>query len=398
MDTVVDTDIFSKTVQTVYTKSYTYTIVVSKIVKTMSLSLHFPTLYLRAEDYEHEYRTPLVPMDIGRLVQNGVVVYVQSSTGQRVYSDDAYAAVGAKITILPWYDDMFCDALIVGIKILPSIDRLCGHRHLYFSHAFRGQGQVCDQDQGQDQGQNNTIIQAFRQTSSLLYDFEYMVDETGQRLLAFGHFAGIVGAGLGLLQYFARTSEDTYICNLQSWTDVADYEQDMRAVADCVRLFQLPRIAVIAPRGRCGRAVCEFLDTMGFSYIGIDIHDSKTDLLDRFDIVYNCVLLSTDQEDVWITADQADAQTDHKVIVDISCDVTKRNNPFRELYQDVGTWTQPVLFVAPFVDALVLDNLPSLLPKSSSIAFSGALTDLLLSKDEGPWARARAEFERVCKA
>ena len=391
----------------------------------MSLSVPLfvpcPMLYLRAEDYEHEHRTPLVPMDVGRLVQNGVVVYIQSSTGQRVYSDDAYAAVGAKITTLPWHDDLFRDALVVGLKTLPSIDRLCGHRHLYFSHAFRGQSldQVRHEDQGlrqslhqvrcedqglrqsldqvrhEDQGQTNTIIQTFRQTSSTLYDFEYMVDETGHRLLAFGHYAGIVGAGLGLLQYFARISEDTYICKLQSWTDAADYEQDMRAVADCLRLTQPPRIAVLGPRGRCGRAVCEFLDTMGFPYVGLDKHDSKTDLLDRFDIVYNCVLLATDQEEVWITADQAEAQIDHKVIVDISCDVTKRNNPFRELYQDVGTWTQPVQVVAPFVDALVLDNLPSLLPKSSSIAFSGTLTDLLLSKDDGPWARARAEFERV---
>lgn len=352
------------------------------------------TLYLRREECKTEHRAPLVPMDVGRLVQRGYEVYVQSAQDQRVYSDEAYATVGAKITTLPWHNDLFRDALHIGLKQIPDIDRLCNHTHAYFSHSFRGQITPPGSD---------TVVDTFRKTSSVLYDFEYLVDANGRRVLAFGEYAGMVGAGLGLLQYFARVSEDTFICHLQSWTSTELFEVDMRAVADCLRLIDgsIPRIAILGPRGRCGRAVGEFLDKMGFHYEGLGREDDKRALLDRFDIIYNCILLSEDETgEGWITADSAEDQIDHKVLVDISCDANKQNNPFRELYQEVGTWDHPVFCVAPFVDALVLDNLPSLVPVSSSIAFSGVLTDLLLSEEEeekNVWARSRAEFERVAQ-
>ena len=35
---------------------------------------------------------------------------------------------------------------------------------------------------------------------------EYFVDEQNKRLVAFGYYAGFIGAGLGLLQYLKKTN------------------------------------------------------------------------------------------------------------------------------------------------------------------------------------------------
>ena len=65
------------------------------------------------------------------------------------------------------------------------------------------------------------------------------------------------------------------------------------------------------------------------------------------------------------------------VIVDISCDYNKINNPLK-LYFNLTSWEEPVYKYNRYVDIIAINNLPSLLPKESSDEFSNIFKDLLL--------------------
>jgi len=65
----------------------------------------------------------------------------------------------------------------------------------------------------------------------------------------------------------------------------------------------------------------------------------------------------------------------------------------------VTTWSEPVRRLhrqPPVLDVVAIDNLPSLLPRESSTAFSADLTPYLRVLPDGPvWARCRARFEEA---
>ena len=76
-------------------------------------------IYMRAETLENEYRAPIVPDDVPYIVNNGITVYIESSS-KRIYDDNEYESRGAKITSFPWYsthwNNIKNDIIIVGIK------------------------------------------------------------------------------------------------------------------------------------------------------------------------------------------------------------------------------------------------------------------------------------------
>ena len=78
--------------------------------------------------------------------------------------------------------------VIVGIKELPDDPAALPHRHVFFGHAYKGQ-------QGADE-----LLARFAAGGGELLDLEYLVDERGRRVVAFGYWAGFVGAALGALQ------------------------------------------------------------------------------------------------------------------------------------------------------------------------------------------------------
>ena len=66
------------------------------------------------------------------------------------------------------------------------------------------------------------------------------------------------------------------------------------------------------------------------------------------------------------------------------------------------SWASPAARVAdnPPLDVMAIDNLPSLLPRESSLDFAQQLLPVLRQLDridEGPWARAGAVFDARSK-
>ena len=330
-----------------------------------------PVIFLRNEENIDEYRCPLIPNDVKTLVEKGYIVYVERST-HRVYSDEDYAKVGARLTDLSWFHDIFRHALIIGLKCFSEIeyDYLNGHTHVFFAHSF------------QNQRRSEPILDAFHRSKSVLYDYEYMIDPlTKSRVIAFGKYAGIVGGGLGLLKTFGKIS------NLSPWSSKDGLFEDiknsmMTYLMDKAlnqRMIGKPtatKICVIGPNGRSGKGVCEILDHFGLSYVKKDSKSDKSDLK-TYDVVFNCILLAEDFKEIWI--DSID-DIDHPfLIVDISCDVMSSNHPF-PFYNEITSWENPVLRISDNVDVITIYNLPSLLPKESSDDFSKILSDLILEE------------------
>jgi saccharopine dehydrogenase (NAD+, L-lysine-forming) len=317
-----------------------------------------PVIFLRNEKNVDEYRCPLVPNDVKTLVEKGYIVYVERSN-HRVYSNEEYEDVGARLTDLSWFHDIFRHALIIGLKCFSYLeyDYLNGHTHVFFAHSF------------QNQRGSEPILDAFHRSNSTLYDYEYFLDPvTKSRTIAFGKYAGIVGGTLGLLQKSGKIS------GLKPWPSKGDLFKDIEL--NITSLSNL-KICVLGPNGRSGKGVCEVLDHFGLSYVKKDSKSDKSDLK-TYDIVFNCILLAEDFKEIWI--DSID-DIDHPfLIVDISCDVMSSNHPF-PFYNEITSWEKPVLRISDNVEVITIYNLPSLLPKESSDDFSKILLDLILQEN-----------------
>jgi saccharopine dehydrogenase (NAD+, L-lysine-forming) len=85
------------------------------------------------------------------------------------------------------------------------------------------------------------------------------------------------------------------------------------------------------------------------------------------------------------------------VIGDIACDPDSDYNPI-PIYSNPTTWNKPSLNIAndPPLEVMAIDNLPSLLPKESSIDFSEQLFPYLLGfekKTKEVWQRSKEIFK-----
>lgn len=128
-------------------------------------------------------RTPLSPAQCQLVMQKfpHVQISVQPSP-VRCFKDEEYAALGIEIK----EDLSECDILL-GIKEVP-IDMLIPNKaYLFFSHTIK------------KQPHNRKLLQSILEKNIKLVDYETLTNEKGERLIAFGWYAGWVGAYNALL-------------------------------------------------------------------------------------------------------------------------------------------------------------------------------------------------------
>jgi len=332
-------------------------------------------IYMRAELNPNEYRCPIVPNDIKQLIEHGYITYVESSTN-RIYSDDEYIKNGAIITNKKWYSDEFKKGIIVGLKELFNLDKLSEHIHVYFSHSYK------------NQNNSKEILEAFKKSNSIIYDFEYFLNNKNKRIIAFGFHAGYVGCCLGLLQYFTKKTKDENINNLKIWNSYSELLKDVKRIYN-----KNIEIAIIGANGKSGSCVFNILDYLGIKCTKYNRNDNKVHL-ESFDIIYNCIKLDINFDETWL-----DNTTDFRkplTIVDISCDYTRINNPIK-IYNKSTSWEEPVISFNKYVDIIAIDNLPSLLPKDSSDDFSKIFVKLLLNYNNQEWISNKNMYYNIIK-
>jgi len=325
--------------------------------------MKFKEIFVRREKYPNEHRTPLTPNDVVVLIRSGIVVYIQSSTS-RVFNDEEYEKVGAILTPYSWISPPFKNSLILGIKELEDIDSLNGHSHAYFSHSFK------------NQKDSVKILNKFLFSKSELYDFEYFLDSRKRRTIAFGFHAGQVAAILGLLEYLKALPPV-----LTPWSS---FQKMLESVESFLPNANAISIGILGLEGRCGQGVKSVLNLLNLPFTQLT-RESHTDSFKNFDIFYNCILLDESYQGVWFS--EKTMFTKPLIIVDVSCDSSKPNNPI-QLYTKNTTWESPVYKYNDLVSIIAIDNMPSLLPKESSYSFSKSLTQELFNEDSYIWENA----------
>lgn len=341
-------------------------------------------LWVRAESRPNEDRVGITPDGVAALIAQGFSVTVEDSR-TRVLPIADYAAAGAEIAPEGGWVDAPDDAIIFGIKELPEDGRPLKHRHIMFGHAYKGQpaGQV--------------LLRRFGAGGGTLLDLEYLTDDDGRRLAAFGYWAGYAGAAVSL-KAWAAMARGGICAPVHAYPDKAQLIDELRAQMDATGLPR-PRALVIGANGRVGTGAADLLTLMGVHVTRWDMaetaHGGPFPEVLQHDIFVNAILAQPGAP-VFVPAEAVAPNRALRVIGDVACDPTSEFSPIK-VYDRPTSWDAPVLRVAdhPPLDVMAIDNLPSMLPRESSVDYAGQLLPVLAQLDridEGAWGRAAALF------
>lgn len=349
-------------------------------------------------------RVPFTPQQVEEIEQRfpHVKVYCQQSP-VRCFQDSEYKSLGIEVVA----DMQECD-ILMGIKEVPVTDLIEGKTFLFFSHTIK------------KQPYNRKLLQEVLRKKIRLIDYEALKDKQGNRLVAFGRYAGIVGAYNGLWAYGKRFGGYS-LRRAHECFDVNDLKLELRKV-------KLPSVKIILTgAGRVGKGAMESLDTAGIRKVNAndflsrqfdepvyvqlssaDYHARKEgghfnrEEFHRQPERYNSHFIEftkvTDilmagafwnpKAPVLFTRQQMLAQDFKiKVIADITCDIegsipsTKKASTIPDPIYDYDPATdsiQPPLARDKFVTVMAVDNLPCELPRSASEEFGRDLIDRIL--------------------
>lgn len=333
-----------------------------------------PLIWLRAEHKPREARAAVVPDDARRLIEAGIEVVIEASE-QRAFPIDDYVAVGCRPVDAGAWRRAPTHAIVVGLKELDVRLGPFRHHHVHFAHAFKGQRGWRD------------VLGAFVTGGGRLSDLEYLVDENGRRVAAFGYRAGYVGAALGLLARAGQCDGETPPLQARNpWSSAESLLKDVRAAVDVTgRSLSL---LVIGARGRSGRGAVDLAEEAGVIVTRWDIEETANggpfDALREHDVVVNCVFVDKPVPPFTTIEHLESGRRQLGVLVDVSCDPHGDANPL-PLYSEPTTIGEPTDRLlpaseeAPPLDLIAIDHLPSLLPRESSEEFSALLIPYLLA-------------------
>ncbi|CAM3614404.1 NAD(P)-dependent oxidoreductase [Zobellia roscoffensis] len=183
----------------------------------------------------------------------------------RVFSDDEYTAKG--IEVASKMEE--CDVLL-GVKEVPIESLIPNKKYFFFSHTIK------------EQPYNKKLLRAVLEKNIELYDHEVITNKKEQRLVAFGRYAGIVGAYNGLRTYGLKYG----LYELPKAENLANQQE---LIAELNKIT-LPNIKIILTgRGRVGNGAREMLDAMHIKKVNVTQY-----LEDSFDEPVYCQIDASD--------------------------------------------------------------------------------------------------------
>ena len=239
---------------------------------------------------------PAEALDVTKRFPN-VELFIQPSD-IRSYKDEEYTDLGLNLK----EDLSDCDILL-GVKEV-KIDKLIPEKtYLFFSHTAK------------KQSYNRPLLQAFLDKKITLLDHEYLTDKNGIRLVAFGRWAGIVGAYNGLIAYGNKTKRYS-IKKANECHDLEELNQELKKV-------DLEPIKIlITGGGRVAHGAMEILDQVK----GIEKITAQQFLSKEFDHPVYC------QIDPWDYLDRNDGLPfDFKYFIKHPCKHTSTFKPYTKV-------------------------------------------------------------------
>jgi len=343
-------------------------------------------LWVRAEQRENEERVGITPKGAAALIAAGLRVTVEHSS-VRAIGIEGYQQAGCNIAPENSWPIAPDDAIIFGLKELPEDGTPLPHRHIMFGHAYKGQPS------------GRILLDRFKAGGGTLYDLEYLVDETGRRVAAFGYWAGFAGAAVTLRCWIAQQKGEI-VGQVGVFKSSDALVADLKADLTPVRSSNLDAL-IIGALGRVGTGASDLLDALDVSVTKWDMAETASggpfpEVL-RHSLFLNCILARPGTP-VFVPATAKADPRKLTVIGDIACDPDSNFSPIK-VYDRTTTWDQPALRVhdAPPLDVTAIDNLPSMLPVESSEDYAEQLLPSLLTLgnlNAGVWARANATFRQ----
>jgi alanine dehydrogenase len=349
-------------------------------------------------------RAPLTPEQCAEaMVELPLRVVVQPSP-VRCFKNEEYTAHGIDLQ-----DDLSdCDVLL-GIKEVPVEQLIPGKTYLFFSHTMK------------KQPHNRRLLQAVLEKNIRLIDYEALTDDKGQRLIAFGFYAGIVGAHNGLWTWGRRTGDFA----LPRLCDSHDYAEVLKVYE---RLTLPPLRIVLSGSGRVSTGAAKNLRDMGIrqvtaqEFLETDFDEAVFTQITaedyvvhrdgrpfdkqhfyahgeeytcafapyyrRADIFINGIFYDKKSPAFFSVEDMRQPDFRIRVIADITCDImpdssvpsTVRASKIADpVYGfDPATGLEVPAFSPGAVDMMAIDNLPSELPRDASAFFGRQLLEKIL--------------------
>jgi saccharopine dehydrogenase (NAD+, L-lysine-forming) len=323
-----------------------------------------------------------------------IEIVVQSSE-HRCFSDEEY--LQHQVQIVDNIDD--CEILI-GVKEVALNDLIENKTYFFFSHTIKAQLH------------NRKLLQTILAKNIRIIDYECLVDDAGLRVIAFGRWAGIVGAHNGLYTWGKRTQ----LFDLKRAKDCKDFEE----LKSLYTNIQFPAIKiVISGNGRVGNGAAELLLAAGIRQVSSEellqqhfneavftqldceeLFTRKSDggyetnefyahperyqsafrkFTEVTDLFINAIFWDPKAPAFFSDEDMASEKFNIKVIADITCDIapessvpsTIRASTIAEpVYgYDVKTKAEIAPFQTQSIDIMAIDNLPNELPRDASTSF-----------------------------
>lgn len=185
-------------------------------------------------------RVPLTPEQCAELIRaQDLNIKVQPAAG-RCFPDTAYAGLD-----VPLEEDLSDRDILLGVKEVPIDQLIPDKTYLFFSHTIK------------KQPYNQKLLRAVVDRNIRLIDYEVLTDTQGRRLIAFGKFAGMVGAHNGMLTYGRRTGT-FHLGRMKDAVDYAVVKEEMYQ-----GLVLPPMKIVLTGTGRVGNGAAQVLLDMG---------------------------------------------------------------------------------------------------------------------------------------
>ncbi|MCF6349912.1 MAG: NAD(P)-dependent oxidoreductase [Flavobacteriaceae bacterium] len=317
------------------------------------------------------------------------------SSNVRVFTDDDYKKKGLHVT----NDVSDCDVML-GVKEVPIDALIPNKKYFFFSHTIK------------KQPYNRDLLRAILSKNIELYDHEVITNKKGNRTVAFGRYAGIVGAYNGFRTYGLKY-------NLFDLPKAESLKSQVELIEKLNLIkVKLPNIKIVLTgKGRVSNGAKEMLEGMQLRevdsntflnknfnesvFVQIDVLDynkrkdgKKMDKYDFYnnpkDYVSNFMqfakvanyyisghFFGSGSPFLFTREDLKATDFNIKVVADVSCDIdgpvacTIRSSTIADpIYgYDVFTEREVDFKSTTAIAVMAVDNLPCELPRDASIGF-----------------------------
>ena len=349
-------------------------------------------------------RVPLSPEQCAEISQHPQIDLKVQHSPIRCFSDQDYSSLSVPMT-----DDVSGQNVLLGVKEVPIDQLIANKTYCFFSHTIK------------KQAYNRKLLLAILEKNIRLIDWEVLTNERGKRVIAFGRFAGMVGAHNGIMTYGMRTGQ----FSLKRMNECHDYAE----AKEIYKNTSLPAMKIVLTgTGRVGRGAEEVLLDMGirkvepkafleqefdeavFTQLICSDYAAREDgtAFDKkgfytnpkayksifapytkvADVMINGIYWDNDAPAFFTVEEMQAADWKIKTIADVTCDIAPVSSipstlkastiadPIFGFDPNTGETATP--FQENIIDMMTIDNLPNELPRDASASFGNQFIEYVL--------------------